>query len=349
MFLRLFMYNARLMLRSRDGLFWTVLYPILLASLYVAAFSSMFNFSQNKITVGIEADNPLRFPLSFVSILDVHEVTEGNADEALNNKMIEGFVQKDFSLRVIDDGINQSIIKSVLEQIKQSYALGVPIDPLDYNKEYIKTVNQKNNSPLILFYSLLSMVALYGMFGAISLPFFMQANISKLGARISTTPLNRFVSYISGIAFYALFNFASNILYILFVTYVLKIQFINNLSMTLAVLLIANIFGATYGIFIGSLPFGDENGKTMFCIFSSLGLAFLSGMMSPAVKLAIDKHIPLLNKINPIGLLTDNLYNVNILQEYDLLHLFGIVFIGATSLFLIAIFVNARKVQYDSL
>ena len=119
--------------------------------------------------------------------------------------------------------------------------------------------------------------------------------------------------------------------------------------MTLAVLLIANIFGATYGIFIGSLPFGDENGKTMFCIFSSLGLAFLSGMMSPAVKLGIDKHIPLLNKINPIGLLTDNLYNVNILQEYNLLHLFGIVFIGATSLFLIAIFVNARKVQYDSL
>ena len=68
MFLRLFMYNARLMLRSRDGLFWTVLYPILLASLYVAAFSSMFNFSQNKIWKAVTAVSAAHKPQHFLYV-----------------------------------------------------------------------------------------------------------------------------------------------------------------------------------------------------------------------------------------------------------------------------------------
>lgn len=349
MFFRLLKQNTLLMLRSKEGLFWTVFYPILLSWLYFAAFSSAFNFSQSKINIGIEKTNPYRMEMSFVQIFNVVDIEEDNADAALRKKQIDGFIQNDFSLRIMNDGINQTIIKSVLDQIKQNHKLGVFINPFDYRKSYIKSINEKNNSPLILFYSLLAMVSIYGMFGAMSIPFFMQANISKIGARISTTPLNRFASYIAGLIFYTAFNLAANILYIFFVTYILKISFITDLGATLIILLFANIFGVAYGMFIGSLPFGNEQIKTLFCIFSSLFLSFLSGMMSPAVKLMLDKTVPVLNKINPIGILTDNLYNVNILQEHNLMMSFMIVFVSITVLLLIAIFVNSRKVQYDSL
>ena len=349
MFFRLLKYNSILMLRSKDGLFWTVLYPILLASLYMAAFSSFFNFSQNRINVGIEKGNPQQNVIAFIPIFNTVELEEKEADAALRNKKIDGFIQKDFSLRVLQDGIDQTIIKSVLDQLKQTEALGVPINPFDYGKSYVKNINEKNNSALILFYSLLAMVSLYGMFGGISIPLMMQANISLLGARISITPVNRFASYVSGLIFYTVFNLASNILYLLFTVYVLKIPFITNVSTTLLLLVIANIFGAAYGTFIGSLPLGDETMKTMFCIFSSLLLAFLSGMASPDTKLSLDKHIPLLNKINPLGLLTDNLYNINVLQERTLLGLFTGIFVSITVLLLVAVFINSRKVQYDSL
>ncbi len=349
MFLRLLKQNTILMLRSKEGLFWTVFYPILLSWLYFAAFSSAFNFSQNKINIGIEKNNPYYTEISFIPIFTVVDIEENNTDAALRNKQIDGFIQNDFSLRIMNDGINQTIIKSVLDQIKQTHKLGVFINPFDYGKSYIKSINEKNNSPLILFYSLLAMVSIYGMFGAMSIPFLMQANISKIGARISTTPLNRFASYMSGLIFYTLFNLAANILYIFFVTYILKISFITNLGTTLIILLFANIFGVAYGMFIGSLPIANENIKTLFCVFSSLFLSFLSGMMSPAVKLMLDKVVPAVNKINPIGILTDNLYNVNVLQEYNLITSFMIVFITITVLLLIAIFVNSRKVQYDSL
>lgn len=348
-FLRLLKYNSLFILRSKEGLFWTVLYPIILATLFVLAFSSSFNFTQNKISVGLEKDNPLYEAISYVPIFDIIEVEKENANNALRNKKIAGFINKDFSLYVLNDGIIETIIKSVLEEIKQTHTLGVRIDPAEHKKSYIKNVNEKNNETFILFYSLLAMVSMYGMFAASALPIIMQANLSKLGARISSTPMNRFVSYLSGIVFYTLFNIASNILYILFVTYVLKVTFITDFGTTIFILLIANIFGVAFGAFIGSLPFGDANLKSVFCVFSSLFLAFLSGMMGPQIKLALDKKIPILNKINPIGLLTDNLYNINILQEYSLIKLFLVVFLSISVLLLVAIFINSKKVKYKQL
>ncbi|MEL3912007.1 ABC transporter permease [Treponema pedis] len=349
MFLRLLKYNSYLTLRSKEGMFWTILYPILLSTLYFAAFSSLLNFSQNKINLGIEKDNPYKQTLVFIQMFNIIDTEEQNADAALQNKEIDAFVQNDFSLRVSKNGINQSIVKGFMEQIKQTQSLGVPINPFDYGKTYITDINEKNNSIMILFYSLLAMVSFYGMFGASSIPLTMQANISKLGARISATPMNRFASYISGIIFYVIFNLLSNILYICFVLYILKIPFITDIKTTLTLLILANVLGVTYGTAVGSLPLGDENTKSMFCVFSSLFLAFLSGMMSPSVKTALDKALPLINKINPIGLLTDNLYNVNILQDYNLLGTIIIIFLSLTAVLLIAVFINSRKVQYDSL
>lgn len=349
MFFRLLKYNAILMIRSKEGLFWTVAYPLLLSWLYFAAFSSAFNFSTKKINVGIEDNNPLHSVISYVPLLNVIDIKTSDAEKELKKNRIDGFIKNDGNLIVKDEGLNQTIITSILEQIKQTNKLGLFISPLNYNKSYIKNISEKQNTPLILFYSLLAMVSLYGMFGAISIPFSMQANISKLGARISSTPLNRFMMCISGILFYTLFNIASNILYILFVMYVLKINLITNFTLTFLVLVIGNIFGVAFGIFIGSLHFGDERTKTLICVFSSLFLAFLSGMMSPDVKIALDKTFPIINKINPIGLLTDNFYNINILQEYSLIQPFIIVFVTAIVIILTAIFINSRKVQYDSL
>lgn len=349
MFLRLLKYNFIGMIRSKSGLFWTIAYPILLASLYMVAFSSLINFKQKSVNIGLLKDSSVKNILSSVKIFNIIELEKENVDSALQNKTIEGFIENDFSLRISKNGINQTIIKSVMEQIKQTIALGVPFNPASYKKNYVKNINEKNDAVMILFYSLLAMTSFYGMFGSLLIPLSMQANISLLGARISATPLNRFLAYLSGIVFYTVFNFVCNIIYSLFVLYVLKIPFITNVGLSLLLVFIANLFGVSLGVFIGSLPFGNEESKSIFCVFSSLFLAFLSGMMSVDIKIAIDKTVPIVNKINPIGLLTNNLYNINILNEASLLRLFMGVFLSFILFLLIIIFVNSKKVQYESL
>ena len=38
-------------------------------------------------------------------------------------------------------------------------------------------------------------------------------------------------------------------------------------------------------------------------------------MMSPGTKVMIDKKVPILSKINPISIITNNLYRINLLES----------------------------------
>ena len=336
-FLREIKYYSIGMFYSLDGMFWTLLYPILMAGLFFTIFSAVGNSDTGKIEIGIEKDNPVYYPLKFTGMFDTKIIDETSANEMLRTKKIKAFVEADQSLRLSEDGLSQTITKTVLDQIKQIKALNIPMKSFEYGKNYVESKNEKMSLSIILFYSLLAMVSIYTMFGSIEIAVKIQGNISKIGARICTTPIKRFYSYLAGI------------IYISFVLFVLKIPFITDFTITLLLLIYANFFGAALGLFIGSTSIGDIRSKNMICVFTSLFLAFLSGMMGPEVKISLEKAIPILGTINPIAIFTTNLYNINILGEYNAVPLFFIVYTIGIVILLSLSFINSRKVQYDSL
>ena len=349
-FLRELKYTAISMIFTVEGMFWTVAYPIILSSLFFVIFSVINTRGISAaVNTGITETNPHRVILNFIPIVHVIPMEQEVADAALREGSIQVFIEDDLSIRIYKNGIAQTIVKSIVEQIKQTDALGIPILPSAYRKQYIDSKDEQNNSMMILFYSLLAMVSIYSMFGSISIPERMQANISKLAVRMSAAPIKRFRIYLSGVLFFVCFNLASNLLYIGYVMLVLKINLITDFAVTVPLLIYANLFGTAFGLCIGSIPKMAENTKVMLCVFSSLFLSFLSGMMSVSVKTALDTSFPLLSKINPIALFTDTLYNINILHEYDSAPLFFTVYSGFIALFLAIAFFNAREVQYDSL
>lgn len=349
-FLRELKYTAISMIFTVEGMFWTVAYPIILSSLFFVIFSAINTRGiSTAVNAGITETNPHRVIFNFIPIVHVIPMEQEAADAALREGSIQVFIEDDLSIRIYKDGTAQTIVKNIVEQIKQTDALGIPITPSAYRKQYIDSKNEQNNSMMILFYSLLAMVSIYSMFGSISIPERMQANISKLAVRMSAAPIKRFRIYLSGVLFFVCFNLASNLLYIGYVMLVLKINLITDFAVTVPLLIYANLFGTAFGLCIGSIPKMAENTKVMLCVFSSLFLSFLSGMMSVSVKTALDASVPILSKINPIALFTDTLYNINILHEYDLAPLFFIVYSVFIALFLSIAFFNAREVQYDSL
>ena len=349
-FLRELKYTAISMLSTVEGMFWTVAYPIILSSLFFVIFSAINTQGISAaITTGVAETNPNRGIFNSIPILHVIPMEQEAADAALREGRIQAFIADDLSIRIYKNGIAQTIVKNIAEQIKQVKALGIPIRASAYETQYIDSQNEQDNSITILFYSLLAMVSIYSMFGALSIPNRLQANISKLAVRMSAAPIKRFRIYLAGVIFFTCFNLASNLLYIGYVMFVLKISLITDFAVTLFLLLYANLFGTAVGLCIGSIPKLTENTKAMLCVFSSLFLSFLSGMMSVSVKIALDASFPLLSKINPIALFTDTLYTINILHEYDLAPLFFGAYSGLIALFLIVAFFNAREVQYDSL
>ena len=349
-FLRELKYTAISMIFTVEGMFWTVAYPIILSSLFFVIFSAINTRGISAaVNTGITETNPHRVIFNFIPMVHVISMEQGAADAALREGSIQVFIADDLSIRIYKDGTAQTIVKNIVEQIKQTDALGIPITPSVYRKRFIDSKDEQNNSMMILFYSLLAMVSIYSMFGAISIPERMQANISKLAVRMSAAPIKRFRLYLSGVLFFVCFNLASNLLYIGYVMLVLKLNLITDFAVTLPLLIYANLFGTAFGLCIGSIPKLTENTKVMIGVFSSLFLSFLSGMMSVSVKTALDASVPILSKINPIALFTDTLYNINILHEYDSASLFFIVYSGFIALFLSIAFFNAREVQYDSL
>ena len=349
-FLRELKYTAISMILTVEGMFWTVAYPIILSSLFFVIFSAInARGISTAVNTGVAETNPNRDILKHIPVLNVIPMERDAAGEALREGSIKAFIDDDLSIRIYKDGIAQTIVKNIAEQIKQTEALGIPVKFSLYRKNFIENKNEQNNSMMILFYSLLAMVSIYSMFGSISIPERIQANISKLAVRMSAAPINRFRIYLSGVLFFVCFNLASNLLYIGYVMLVLKINLITDFAVTIPLLIYANLFGTAFGLCIGSIPKLTENTKVMLCVFSSLFLSFLSGMMSVNVKIAVDASFPLLSKINPIALFTDTLYNINILREYDFAPLFFTVYSGFIALFLTVAFFNAREVQYDSL
>ena len=347
-FLRELKYTAISMIFTVEGMFWTVAYPIILSSLFFVIFSAINTRGISAaVNTGITETNPHRAIFNFIPIVHVIPMEQEAADAALREGSIQVFIEDDLSIRIYKNGIAQTIVKNIVEQIKQTDALGIPITPSAYRKQYIDSKDEQNNSMMILFYSLLAMVSIYSMFGSISIPERIQANISKLAVRMSAAPINRFRIYLAGVLFFVCFNLASNLLYIGYVMLVLKINLITDFAVTVPLLIYANLFGTAFGLCIGSIPKLTGNTKVMIGVFSSLFLSFLSGMMSVSVKTALDASFPLLSKINPIALFTDTLYNINILHEYDLAPLFFIVYSGFIALFLTVSLKFSSRIKYQ--
>ncbi|MGP1491709.1 MAG: ABC transporter permease, partial [Treponema sp.] len=179
-FLRELKYTAISMIFTVEGMFWTVAYPIILSSLFFVIFSAINTRGISAaVNAGITETNPHRVIFNFLPIVHVIPMEQDAADAALREGSIQVFIADDLSIRIYKNGIAQTIIKNIVEQIKQTDALGIPITPSAYRKQYIDSKNEQNNSMMILFYSLLAMVSIYSMFGSISIPERIQANISK--------------------------------------------------------------------------------------------------------------------------------------------------------------------------
>lgn len=349
-FLRELKYTALSMLVTIEGLFWTVAYPIIMASLFFVIFSAIDTRGvSTAITVGVSETNTEYALLQLIPVLNITPMERADADAALRSGSIQAFIENDLSIRIYKTSLAQTIVKGIVEQIRQTNALGIPVTPSLYRKQFIDSKNEQNNAMMLLFYSLLAMVAVYSMFSSLSIPERIQANISKLAVRMSAAPIKRFRIYLAGVLCFTLFNLASNFVYISFVMLVLQINLITDFTATTLLLIYANLFGTAFGLCIGSIPKMQDNAKIMLCVFSALFLAFLSGMMGSSIKDVVDSIFPWFSKINPIALLTDSLYNINILHEYDIIRPFFIVYSICSMLFLSIAFFNAREVQYDSL
>ncbi|MFQ9717152.1 MAG: ABC transporter permease [Blautia sp.] len=237
---------------------------------------------------------------------------------------------------------NAKVLEDLVDQVRSGE-----------REEYVKEVSlggREVSSVAPYYFALVAMGCLYMCFLGETAARRTQANISEIGKRISVSPAHRLKVIVSnGVSAYVIALVNITVL-MLFLTEGIKgIDIGNRPGYAAVTCMMGCLIGVTFGILIESIGKWSQNIKTAILIGSSIFCAFLAGLMISSMKDIIEKHAPIVNRVNPAALIADSFYCICVYDDVERLQM-NLVIMGVMSvLFLIVAWLMTRRVRYDSL
>lgn len=350
MFFHEFTYEIKRILRQKDELFWVLAFPMILGIMFHVAFANINNTTEtfHTIPVAVCIENNSTGG-TFEQVLDTIssneedsflEITYTNWDNAvklLEDNTVRGIFRVDEDVSLIcapsDANVNSTlpIEQSILEAFLQEYRTNVAAvteivsknpaklnDILtimesegNYGKE-LKLTSGNMDNMVQYFYNLIAMACLYTSFAGAQIAVKNQANLSALGARKCVSPNGKFVSMAAQVIACILTQFFCVAVNVLFLVYILQVDFGTSLPMLLLTAFIGCIVGVSFGFFVGCIGHMGESAKMGLMISVSMICCFLSGLMVNNMRAIVESVCPLLNDINPAALISDCFFTLNI-------------------------------------
>lgn len=378
MYFHVFVNSLKVLLKNKMLIFWTFIFPIVLGTLFNMAFANIESEEMfSTIDIGIVNDdnykNNQAYNMAFDymssndnedKIFNITYGTEEELAEKLENEEISGYLYLDKTAHVIikNNGINESVFKYVVEEIntvsnsintiefKNIEAISKYAMSLMNSEIKINDTTKKNMSyTMIEFYTLIAMTCLYG--STLSMYSLNQIlpNMSSKGKRVGVSPVSKFKMILASLGASFLTQLIGVLLLFIFTIFVLNVDYGSNMLLVFLLAVAGSFAGLSLGVFVSTILKKNENTKLGFIIGITMTCSFFAGMMGITMKYIIDKNIPIINKINPVSMITDGLYA---LYYYDTLnrYLFNVVSLLIFSFVLIIIsFVLLRRQKYDSI
>lgn len=374
MFLHNYIYRLKCILRDRHMIFWTLLFPVILAILFDMALSNISNIDDfEKINLAIVLKSESEENTAFLEAADdtdlfnITDTSEAKANDMLNNNQVDGVILFDESPQILvsQSGINQTIIKSFVDQYlqitstlttiisdnPQSLNSGL-IDSISDQQEYLSEVTPSRNAPDQLvnyFYTLIAMACLYGGFLGVKEITALQADLSDVGARVSVVPANKVKLFLSSILAAATVQLGVITLLMCFLIFVLQVNFGDQLAYIALTCLVGSLTGVTFGAFIAAVVKREEGVKMGILIGSTMAMSFLAGMMVENMKYMVSKNLPILSYLNPATLITDSFYALYYYPDHSKFYLNIAILCVFIAVFLSMTFFVIRRQKYASL
>jgi ABC-2 type transport system permease protein len=301
-----------------------------------------------------------------VKMFNITYSDEATAKQMLEDGEIDAYIQGSTKpeLYVKASGLNETIIKSFLDTYRQMSTTvtailqknpnaineGLLEDVMAHNT-YIEAVknDKKPAELLVYFYSLLAFTCIFAGNWGLDEVVNIQANLSGRGARVSVSPIPKLKLFLCNILAAFTAHMGSLLLLFLYMYYIIKIDFGNNLWYLFAVCMVGSFAGLGLGAFIGVWVKKKAEVKEAILSVATLGGAFLSGMMMPEIKYMVATKFPVLSYINPVNLLTDAMYSLYYYDTYDRFYInISLLGIIAAILSILAI-VGIRRKNYASI
>lgn len=378
----LYKFNLLQMVRRRSEMFWTLLFPLLLSTLFYVTFGTGAEVTEQmqSIPVGlvIEGQGNTYFE-TFLQGLDGSAIAEqtdsgtidlrlleaGEARAALESGTVEGvfYSKEEPTLTVTGSQISESILEALLNAYLQNQKLMREIleenpeqlmnavEQMAHFQERIEPVSaggKTTNDSLTYFFALIGMACLFGAFQGMTSASNLRADQSALAARRSITPRHRFSMVVSEMLAAFTIQFLNCCLLLIWIRFVLGVSIGDHLIMILPVCALGSMVGVAMGIFIGCMRV-QEGIKLGILIGGSLFFSFLSGLMFGNMKDLVEHHAPILNRINPSALIADAFYCISV---YDNPARYGMnltLLAVITAILVFAGYWRLRRERYDSI
>lgn len=382
MFFHNLKYSLKSLIKNKGLLFWTFLFPLLMATLFNMAFGNWVEsekFESIDIVIiknSYYEDNEVakRVFESISSgenrVFNITYVSDDVALKLLNDDKITGYIKYydgGSNITVKSNGVSATIIKSVVDEIdtynvmfndliEKELTSSFDIDKAvteaikKFENIQVKTKDvsvKKIDIAVIEYYSLLSMTCLYGGFIALTCISNSLASISSRGKRVEVAPTKKSVIILSSL----LSSFIVQMIGVLLLLTYLKLIGVNlyaNVLGLMVVTVLGVLAGIALGLLISVVNNKNEGVKFGIVIAVSMACSVLAGLTGVSLKYVVDSNFPIINKINPAAMITDGLYAL----YYEDISRFNYNMISLIIFVVVLVFISVvslRRKKYDSI
>ena len=376
-FLHDFKYALKTLVRSKEIMFWTLCFPIILGTMFQLVIGSIYEKVEqlNHIPVAVvgETENPyFEAMLEGVSSGEESMLSEPvtctleEAEELLDKGEIEGFyrIGDEISLTVKENGMEETVLSVLLEYyIKMESAItdvvenhpeklaGVieAISQETYSCKEVNRVSGNMDNNVQYFYAAFAMTCLFSCFTGIFRTMSSCADLSTVGKRRGVSPANKlrvaFAEFFASLFVHTIVN----VIFWIYLQMVLDVEIGTKVLPILLLLICGSACGIGLGMCIGAITGMKLDTKIGIGVGVSLVLSSLSGLMASDIKTLIDTHCPIVNKLNPAALIVDGFSALNLFDTYDRYFLNVGILAAMAILFCVIAGLKIRRTQYAEL
>ena len=303
----------------------------------------------------------------FGSSLEKDEDTSETSDSTKTKRVIgviEVGGEAGVTLTIKENDMYQSILSGIVSAYRQkadfltesakqgeeAYAKAVAIVSEDIAYVVNKGVAGENKDPYVAyFYNLIAMMCMLSSSAALTMFVSVLPNETNTGLRIGASGVSR-LKYDCAI-FLALFTLqmVCTGIALIYLIPILGINFGGNAGMILLTTTIGNLMGLSLGYMVSHIGHFSYKKKDTILTIITLGGGAISGLYAIQLKAVVEAKAPIINRINPMSVITDAFYSLNIFGTGDRYLRAILTMIGLSVIFFIVGVLLGRRNQYESL
>lgn len=331
MFRHIYVSSLKIFLREKNTVFWLLVFPMILAIFFKMGFSGLTDgesFEVIPVVMVCDEENAEAAAIykqilgELSDMLDVSYTDAESAEKLLEEGKVDACLTIEYrdnvpmlAMTIMESELNQSILKEITDKINEGVSLVASGKAEEQDvfaamnvENVINNVSlsgQEQDYVAAWFYTILGMAAMYGSMLGLFIIRIIQANQSGEAMRFNLAPVSKMKGFCAVFAAGATIHSFNMIIIYIYLRYIMNINFGDRHGFIILITVLGGITGIAVGTVIGILVKAGENMKIGIAMAVSMLGSYLAGMMDNSMKYRVMQNAPVVEYINPVGIITD--------------------------------------------